>query len=350
MEKGEPPTTILYFDLAAKAPPPIKEALSRALSFIFGTDLSNLELEKITGGNFTSQLYRFTKDNEKFVLRIPNAKECVYPSAGLLNRKNEIKAHQAASRQGIAPRLIYVDPQFLVSVMLNISGHPLSQTDLEDRSKLENLAQQLKSLHSLPYDLSMRRSQLNRAITHYNKAKSKGVAFPTCFSELFNRFVYQEIEHPPADLSLTHGDLHPGNILITEDDCYFIDWAYASGDCCLTDIAYMALLSGMNDLQFRFFFDSYLERKPSENDWELFKKSRTQTCLLLATALFDLSGHGEDDTDPMKERIDRLNSMLESPDLKPVQSYLTEPDRIHPRKSPTLEVQRCALAFLKCIL
>lgn len=350
MEASPDPTSKLYFELAAESPPHLKEALNEGFSFISSSALHNLTFERITAGGSSSQLYRFSTGNENFVLRIIDPKGCFNPSNGFGKRKNEIHAHQTASKVGVAPKLIYSDPKFLITIMQYAPGHSLCEGDLQDKTRLEQLAGLLKKLHATPHSLLLRKAQLNRAKDYYNQAKSKGIAFPSCFAELFEKFVQEAQELRPTDLTLNHGDLHPGNILLTDDHCLFIDWAYASADYHLSDVAYLTILSGMNRFQILSFYNSYLGRVSSDHDLELLERAQAHTCLMLATALFNLSETEEDLKQPMKERIDRINLLLESPELKNFQYYIKGTNCIHPRKSLSSDVQLCALAFLKeCI-
>lgn len=265
-------------------------------------------------------------------------------------RKNEISAHQMVSGLGITPKFVYSDPKFLIIIMHFVKGRTLSHDDLQDPTKLEQLAKMLQILHTTPYSLSLRKAQLHRAKKYYDQAKSKGGAFPSCFAKLFDNFIRRAQELRHADLTLNHGDLHPGNILVSHNYCRLIDWAYASIDHPLSDIAYLTVLSGMNRYQTILFYNFYLGRVSSSQDLEHLERAQADTCLMLATALFNFSETEASLKQPIKGRIDRLNSLLESPDLRDVQCYITGTECIHPRKSHPSNVQRCALAFLKeCI-
>ena len=50
------------------------------------------------------------------------------------------------------------------------------------------------------------------------------------------------IEHLPADNAVCHGDLHPGNVLMTEDGPVTIDWVTASSGTSLADVARTVML------------------------------------------------------------------------------------------------------------
>lgn len=334
-------------DLASMPSSNLKEAIEHGLSFLTRSSLHHIVFERITTGNSTTQLYRFSIANEDFVLKILNAKACDNPNQGIEIRRNETIAHQTASKLGISPKTIYSDPYFLITIMRHIPGRPLEMEDLQNERRLALVSDLVKVLHSSPDKVSYEKAQLNRALAHYKRAISKGVAFPSCFTSLFGRFVQQEQQRQSNFLTLTHGDLHPGNIMFSSDQCFFIDWAYASQDYYLSDIAYLTVLCGMNPSLTLSFYSSYIGKTLDEQDIEHLERAQANTCLMLATSLFDQSGTQENTKSSMKERIQKLDSLLESSDLRNVQDYISGPNRLHPRQSNTSDIQLSALAFLK---
>lgn len=330
----------LYSELILEFSPNLKEAIKKGLSYITHSNIQNIRLKQIVTGSSSSKLYRFCVNHQNFVLRI-------LPFVGFEKRKNEVTAHQIASKLGITPKIFYSDNQFLITIMEYINGQPLKQELLKDEKNLVHLAKMLRNLQTIECNVLQQKSQLNRAVKHYNRAKYKGAVFPSCFSKLFDQFIKESQTYQLTEIKLNHGDLHPGNILISEKSCYFIDWAYASKDHYLSDIAYLTILSGMDQSQTLAFYSTYLGKVPSEDELKRLEQAQANKCLVLATTLFDFSTNKENLKQPVKANVRRLDSILESNTLKNIQYYLTGSKCIHPRKSLPSDVELCALAFLK---
>lgn len=345
--KLERSSTYTYRNLLQNSPLSLQKAIESGIDFLLSEKQNpkNLHFTTLLGGFSSSQLYLFSIGQERYVLRIIDPRNFDNPELTFYKRMNEVIAHQEASYLGIAPEMVYSDADALIIIMKYIEGHTVSKKDFFNKKILSSLGKAIKKIHDISPELSKSSVQLDRAAKHYNKAKSKGIAFPSGFQELYDQFE-SEMKRLQDNKVFCHGDLHPGNILVKGEELYFIDWQKATYDNSYGDLGYFALLSGMNEEQAKIFLKSYLGREPSTSELRELELAQARTCFLTSIVWFGFLEE-EDVKVPLQLRVNQLDELLAHPSLKTGKEYIFSGDTVNPLIASKKDVLQFALAFLK---
>ena len=193
-------------------------------------------LKPLSGGR-SNRSFLLDSGGKKMVLRL-NGADSLLPGA---NRRNEIDIWQAASKQGIAPRLLYVDDktEFLVSAYINNSlptNPPLNETLTNQALEL------LKNCHQLDVDApgidySSHIEQYWQIIKTENRSPKPilmGQRKP--MREILNTLVTSG-----TPTGLCHHDPVVANFVGNADRMYLIDWEYAAQGLLVMDYAALSI-------------------------------------------------------------------------------------------------------------
>lgn len=255
----------------------IKEAISK--SFL-QEDIKNIKFKKVFGGLSESRLFQINSNNNKYILRLLDEKK------EQESRKSEISAHKIGSKLKIAPSLIYSDPLSLVSIMEFIEGRTMNPKDLKDTKIIEKIIANLKKFHNyVDNNNLLKKTKLDTIKNLYQSFIERNSVYPTGYTESYAKLI-QDFKKFKRPLLPSHGDLNPGNILITKDDnIYFIDWSEARIDNPLLDIGWLASCSGANLNETKILLKKYLGNEPSISELKEVLYFKNVTNFLVATVL-----------------------------------------------------------------
>ena len=199
-------------------------------------------LRPLRGGR-SNRSFLLDSDGNRMVLRL-NGADSLLPGA---NRSNEINIWQAASNQGIAPPLLYVDDQnrFLISSYINNSlppQPPLDQTFVDQAFNLLERCHQLDSdAPTIDYA-----SHIDR---YWQIIESK--------SNLLNPLLYEQrkpmqemlatLTDSGTPVGLCHHDPVVANFVGNAERLYLIDWEYAARGLPVMDYAALGIEWGIDD-------------------------------------------------------------------------------------------------------
>jgi len=198
-------------------------------------DSRPIVVEALCGGR-SNQSFLLDSDIGKLVLRI-NGTGSLLPGA---NRSNEITIWQAASKHGIAPPLVFVDPQnqYLVSTYINNklpSQPPFNPGYIDQAFDLLNRCHQL--------DLKTSNINYHTHIEHYwqiiqSSNKPLNPALVKQRKPMQSTLESLIISKTPT--GLCHHDPVTANFVGTPNRLYLIDWEYAATGLQIMDYAALA--------------------------------------------------------------------------------------------------------------
>ena len=194
-------------------------------------------LSRELSGGLSNQSYLFQSDIGQLVLRI-NGTGSLLPGA---NRSDEINIWKAADKQGIAPALIFVDPEhrYLVSKYINIKLPPKPQLNTTAVDQAFSL---LESCHQL--DVKASSINYHNHIKHYwqiIEAKNQPINPDLIKQRKPIQQTLDSLLNSNTPTGICHHDPVTANFVGTPDHLYLIDWEYAANGLQIMDYAALAI-------------------------------------------------------------------------------------------------------------
>jgi thiamine kinase len=199
-------------------------------------------VEPLTGG-LSNRSFLLESDDQRMVLRI-NSEDSLLPGS---NRRSEIDIWQAASKQGIAPPLLYVDghTRYLVSTYIesNLPSQPqLDESFLDQAFSLLSRCHQLDvEAHCIDYtdhikkywDIIVGKDQITNPGLQQQRQPMQ---------ELL-----EDILNSGTPTGLCHHDPVIANFVGSTERLYLIDWEYAAHGLQVMDYAALGIEWGIDD-------------------------------------------------------------------------------------------------------
>ena len=185
-------------------------------------------IEKI--GGLSSENYKVSYNNNNYFVKI-----CTHNYLHT-DRKSELSIINKAIEINLAPHLYYFSTETGNMVSSWIHGNMPSLTDFSSTKFLHKLSDSLKSFHSLkcekyfnPFEHIRKRiticKNLNLPFTRIYRYASKS----------FNALEIKLTKDPL--IGLCHNDLNASNIILSNDNLYFVDYEYSSMGDVFFDLA-----------------------------------------------------------------------------------------------------------------
>jgi aminoglycoside phosphotransferase (APT) family kinase protein len=190
--------------------------------------------QELIGGGKVNRSFLVRTRRGRFVLRL-NENEAVDPG---LDRTRELALHTAAANAGIAPQVVYADPDHSCLITDYLDGRLWTPHYFTRMRDLRSLGQRLRALQAVtpppvprfdPIAAARRHAELVIASEPDEAGRIQFLL--AAGAEALTRTGASQ--RPP---SIVHSDLHHGNVL-TADRVYFIDWEYAQVGDPLLDLA-----------------------------------------------------------------------------------------------------------------
>jgi thiamine kinase len=195
----------------------------------------DVSITPISGG-LTNRSFLVTRGADSFVLRL----DAEHTQSFSLDRVREFVVLRRAANAGLAPELIYSDPDARILLCRYLPGHVWGNECIVKPRNLDAVGRLLQKVHALPlcgntFDASAVASSYARKIRNYADLHY----FSGRCTELF-----WAVEST-AEICCCHNDMVAANIIATPK-LMLIDWEYACDNNPLFDIA---SLVGFHDLQ-----------------------------------------------------------------------------------------------------
>lgn len=214
-------------------------------------DAKDLHVSLLRGG-ITNHNYRVDLGGESFALRVSGDKTELLG----IHREYEYRTQRIAGELGIAPEVVYFDPDgYLVTRF--IEGRAIPPGELREPKNLQRVSEILHNIHALPtipgtFDAF-------QVVRDYAEiARQHNVPFPEKFDWLISQMNDAEaaLQTRPFTPRPCHNDLLNGNFLLG-DKLYILDWEYAGMGDVFFDLANFSNNHELSEQEDQFLLDSY---------------------------------------------------------------------------------------------
>lgn len=181
-------------------------------------------------GGLSSENYKVSYKNNNYFVKI-----CTHNYLHT-DRKNELSIITKAEEINITPHLYYFSTETGNMVSNWIHGAMPSLTDFSSTKFLYRLSSSLKSLHNLKCEKCF--NPFDHIRKRVNICKKSNLYLPNSIDMLLNHLTRLEIKLNKNPLiGLCHNDLNASNILLSNNNLYFVDFEYSSMGDIFFDLA-----------------------------------------------------------------------------------------------------------------
>lgn len=212
-------------------------------------------------GGLTNHSYLISADNRLLVLR----KNAANSNALNLNRKAEARALSHASKAGLCPPLVYIDPQQQYLVSDYIGDHTWSANTANDLAQLAELLRRIHKLTRIQTSLI-----IEEKITFYLSAIRDHAEFSDQLKALrpdIQAHINKARELNRGDV-LCHNDLLASNLIHRNNSLIAIDWEYAAMGDAYFELAVIIEGNKLDAEQQQTLLTKYLDRPLAQRDWQ----------------------------------------------------------------------------------
>ena len=228
----------------------------------------SIELKSL-GAGLISETYRVARDGVAYTLKVALEHR---PDLGL-DLPWEVRVLERAASVGLAPRLVFCDPEGAILLSRWVEGHSWESYEAAAPANLERIAVLLRRVHTLAVPIPARPITPLQWIEIYAAALSRRTATsidPALRSAALSR-AQSLRELPDAVGVVCHSDLHAMNLIQEDDSLILLDWEYAHVTDPLWDLAgWCANNDFAADVQ-RALLIRYLGIAPNSRQWQRFR-------------------------------------------------------------------------------
>ncbi len=228
----------------------INSALQKALGVNEFDSLSPLS------GGFSSQgLYKIVAAKKPYVVRF------IGKDKTLSEKTREIDAMQISAKRGVAPRIIFADVSDGMIIMDFIDQPKVADgfNPLSDKN-LKLLGKGIRTIHEGP---PFKKAASFFTVTRLYEREIKGKKPQVIVDALA---LLNQIEFELKDSLMEkpcHYDIHPNNILFSNDQVFFIDWEAACQGDPFVDLATPIAFFSMDETEVHTLLVAYFGREPN---------------------------------------------------------------------------------------
>lgn len=196
-------------------------------------------------GGLTNSSYLLQAGTQRLVLRLnADNTHCLG-----IDRAQEAAAWRAAAAAGLAPALVYVDPEYHYLVSDYLCSIPGTEAPA-----VEQVARLLKQVHSLP--VQGRPLNIVERAQHYWRGLA-GQQLPGHWRRAQQRLNDYFQRRATAELCFCHNDPVAQNLLPCSGRLYLIDWEYAAPGDPYFDLAAYAHSTALEPTEIKQLLNSY---------------------------------------------------------------------------------------------
>ena len=181
-------------------------------------------------GGLSSENYKVSYNNNNYFVKI-----CTHNYLHT-DRKSELSIINKAIEINLAPHLYYFSTETGNMISSWINGTMPSLTDFSSTKFLHKLSVALNSFHNLKCQKYF--NPFNHIRKRINLCNDLNLPLPKSIDTLLNHLNNLEVKLSKNPLiGLCHNDLNASNIILTEDNIYFVDYEYSSMGDVFFDLA-----------------------------------------------------------------------------------------------------------------
>lgn len=296
---------LLLFGMLSLSSVNLKSSEPQSFLYSIFPDESNISFSLMKGGFSGAKIYRVNVSGREYVVR------CSTEIVDLGELSQEFIVQKIAARGGVAPEIVYSDPETGTIVMEYIVDNLDKGVNLEGFKKnpgsIQRFVEMVRKLHdcSVSEFVISDRIALNDVGESYKK-------IPRGFLEEKDQSLLDSIvntQWPSGKKVLSHNDLHLGNVLYDKDQFWFIDWEIAGLSHPFYDLAYFANFQLLSKEEGKELLGMYLERKVTDDEFYDLNALRKIAFGFTASKMFDDVGSFHEDLKIPKEGEEEICSL-----------------------------------------
>jgi thiamine kinase len=181
---------------------------------------AGVRLEALAGG-LDNQSWRVTSAVGDWVVRRAGSRDQRFG----INRVAERQAQAAAAALGLAPPIVYAEPDRGILVSERVAGQVWTRADARSAAGIQALGARLGQMHAASPPRAVRRVNVHDVLAHYLELRGVPPG-PVARQDVGARLRWALATYRPAPPALCHNDLHHLN-MIGDAPLMFVDWEYA---------------------------------------------------------------------------------------------------------------------------
>lgn len=232
----------------------------------FASNLEEVRVKLLTGGYSAAANLHLEITGKAYVLRVIGELESP------LRRNTEFYAMKEAASAGIAPAIHWISPDGYAILMDHIEGETLSIEKGKNPEITFKVADLLRKVHSLqknPFYAPSFEAQMEEFYEQYSLEDSNQAIWEDAISII--REGARQLQSLNAPSVNTHGDLNPRNILVSDQDVFFIDWGDGTYTDPFQDLAFFSIIMDYNSKEEAYLMQCYLGHIPTINERKRFR-------------------------------------------------------------------------------
>lgn len=224
-----------------------RQQLEKNIAHLLSTPTISIQ-EQLQGG-LTNTTLLATNQKDSFVVRLGKQN----PENLGINRYCEEACQKNASQAGIAPTIMYSNPQNGTLIRSFITGNALTKDDMRNPVYLKSIIEVLKKCHQILYQKELETCSIYEKVrTMLSLSSSYQPSFlsteemektKTTINTIETHFQGKETMYA----GLCHCDVLPENFIDDGKQLWLIDWEYASWGNILFDLTSLCCESAFNE-------------------------------------------------------------------------------------------------------
>lgn len=237
----------------------------------------------LTNGSSSSKIYKIFLEEEYCVLKINDIN---------LTKKNhrELYHQFKAAEKGLSPKIYFASEDSSIILMEYIPGKTSKSKVSKQHNIIKMFSERLQSIHSIPVYPFPQKPIFDRMKELHANLIEKNLSFSELdaavnkledLHKLHKQFIFEKVT--------VHGDLHQGNLILRDEEIFFLDWEKAGYEDPFYDLCSFALCHDFNQVEEEILLTCYLGRPPVNEEKERYALNKHMSYCYFALELFSVA-------------------------------------------------------------